>query len=227
MRLIHIFTVAMVLPLSVSGPGTASTVEEQNQRYHMGSNICSQVLDGKLSGFNATYYKGRISSGEIERASFCHCVGAEFTDDDDRFGLMKAEGDAAAKAMAAKITDALETCNSADGDLADTDEGGNPYDLDANLPDYEPANERLPIDESDRDMCNMAMTGSMLIPGFNEETIANRLKRTGQSTANLCACSARKMTAKSKQLKKEIEGASNPSVIYSSALGGAINSCLR
>lgn len=227
MQRILTFAAIVATSLTVAGPGTASQADP-DPRYAMGARICGQILDGKLGGFNASYYRQRVSTGPLERHGFCHCVGTEFADDaDDRFGLSKADGEQAAKAMTAKITDALETCNSADGDLADGEDTSDPYEAEGTLPDYKPADPRLPIDESDRDMCRMAMDGNMPIPGFDEEAVKRRLQRTGQSAADLCACSARKMTARSGELEKEMENAPNPSVVYSSTLGGSINTCLR
>ena len=109
---------------------------------------------------------------------------------------------------------------------ADLAESEDPYDLDAVLPDYVAADVRLKIDESDREMRQMFVADATLIPGFISESVNNRLKRTGQSANDLCTCSARKMTAKARQLEKEIENSPNSSVIYASTLGGAIDTCL-
>lgn len=223
----------MRLPLILAATGLLGAtapqeLTEKQQRYDMGKRICSMVLDDTLKPIDGAKYRDEVDAANWERSEYCHCVGEEFADDpDDRFGLMQATGDAEAKAMLAKIEDALQTCRPGAGNNADLADSDDPYELDAVLPDYVPANPELAIDETDREMCRMFVDDATLIPGFTSETVNRRLTRTGQSAADLCACSARKMTAKAKQLEKEIAGADNPSVIYSSTLGGAIHTCLR
>lgn len=222
------FAAFLTLALISATPGKGG--EQSSDPFHaMGAKICTQVLDGRLGDlFNPRYYQERFAAGHLQRDSFCQCVGSVFADDpDDRFGIGTATDDAEVAAMTAKITDALETCNATDGDLVDMDIPTDPYDLDGDLPDYVPADTRLAVDESDRKMCHMFVDDATLIPGFTSETVNARLQRTGQSATDLCTCSARKMSAKAKQLEKEIEAAPNSSVIYASTLGGAIHSCLR
>jgi hypothetical protein len=224
MRLPLILAVAGFL-LGATAP---QEVTEKQQRYDMGKRICAMVLDDELKPIDGAKYRGEVDAANWERAEYCHCVGEEFADDPkDRFGLMTATGDAEAKAMLAKIEDALQSCLPGAGNNADLATNDDPYDSDAMLPDYVPADTRLKIDEGDRHMCQMFLDDAPLIPGLTSETVNKRLMRTGQSAADLCTCSARKIAAKAKQLEKEIASAANPSIIYSSTLGGAINTCLQ
>lgn len=205
MRCSLAFTLIAAACLAVAAQGSTSPAND-DPRHDMGAGICGRIIDGTLGGFDTPYYRQRMSSGSLERGSFCQCVASEFADDDDdRYGLMTAEGDEAARAMTAKITDALESCNSADGDLVGADET---------------------VDSEVR-MCRMAMDGGLTIPGFNEDAVASRMKRTGQSVDDLCTCSAQKMAAKAAELDAELADAPNASVVYASTLGGTINACLR
>lgn len=222
------FAAVLTLALTLATPSKGS--EQNSDPVHaMGVKICTQMLDGTLGeGFHPRYYRERLAAGHLQRDAFCQCVGSTFADDpDDRFGLFSATGDAEAAAMTAKITDALETCNAMDGDLVDMDSPTDPYNLDGDLPDYVPADTRLAVDESGYEMCRMFVDDATLIPGFTSQIVNERLQRTGQSATDLCSCSARKMSAKAKQLEKEIEDAPNPSVVYASTLGGVIHSCLK
>lgn len=224
MRLPLILAVAGLL----NGAAAPQELTEKQQRYDMGRRICSMVLDDALKPIEGAKYRDEVDAANWERSEYCHCVGEEFADDpNDRFGLMKATGDAEAEAMLAKIEDALQSCRPGASNNADLAESEDPYDLDAVLPDYVAADVRLKIDESDREMCQMFVADATLIPGFISESVNKRLKRTGQSANDLCTCSARKMTAKARQLEKEIENSPNPSVIYASTLGGAIHTCLK
>lgn len=210
------------------GAALPQELTEKQQRYDMGKRICSMVLDDTLNPIQGAKYSDEVDAAKWERSEYCHCVAEEFADDpNDRFGLMKATGDAEAQAMLVKIEDALQSCRPNAGNNADLAENDDLYERDAVLPDYAPADPKLAIDEDDRNMCKMFVDGTHLIPGFTAETVNTRLTRTGQMAAEMCTCAARKMSAKAKQLEEEIEGADNPSVIYSSALGGAINSCLK
>lgn len=180
-------------------------------RYDLGQRICARVLEDDLIAIPGGGYRQAVDDARWERAEYCHCVGEEFADDPgDRFGLMHATGEAEAKAMIAKIEDALHTCLPGSGNMADLADSGT-EDSD---------------DEDDARMCRIALEGGLVMPGFDATDVAERMRQSGQTAAQLCGCSAAGMASGREAFEAEVAAAGNPAIIYGSKLAGTINRCV-
>jgi hypothetical protein len=75
-------------------------------------------------------------------------------------------------------------------------------------------------------MCQMAFDGGLLLPSFDADDLKREIKSIGQNLYDVCVCSARYFTAGGEASQKEIEGADNPNLVYSSTLAGVISTCV-
>ena len=190
----------------------------KEQRYDLGKRICAMVLEGELEAIAGKPYRETIDRTLWDRAEYCHCVGEEFADDPtDRHGLLRATGDDEAHAMQAKIEDALQSCLPGSGNMADL--AGT---------DYAHPDEDADDGESEADarLCEQAIEGGILLPGFDDDAVRVRMRASRQDRAMLCACSAKHMAVDPEAFDAEVEAAANPSIVYGSKLAGAINMCL-
>lgn len=193
----------------------ANAVQDRSvkeQRYALGTRICTKVMEEGLNGIDSDKYRSAVDSIKWERAEYCHCVGEEFADDpNDRFGLLTATGDATGEAMRAKIDDALHSCQPGVGDNADL------------------AEDETGDDTADEDtrMCHMLLDDVISAPGFRADEVLATLKATRRSADDLCGCAAKKMPSDRQAFDTpEAEGRS-PMIAYGGALAGAIEQCLR
>ena len=207
MRLSLTALVSAALSLSLQ---VAQAQPARDQLYRMGDSICRRVLGEGIEGIDNGSYRAAVAAENWGQDSYCHCVAEEFAVDiDDRFGVTTAAPAREAEAMAVKIDDALSTCLSSDGDLAD-----------------EPEIESLSYDDNDVRMCRMALDGGFMVPGFNETAVLTQIASSGQTTDDLCSCAAMHISAGGEPLQREIESAANPTIAYASTLAGGINGCL-
>ncbi|MBN9334890.1 hypothetical protein [Devosia sp.] len=199
-----------------------------NELYVIGLGACAAALDGQVEGIDGASFASTIAEAGVSKGDYCHCVATEFTIGDpgdlallnadtmesvDHFQFMTVMN------MMICVPDMETDWEVTDGDLVDIDM----FDEDAteDLPD-----EDFAYDEGDVYMCQQALDGGIMVPGFNEIDVLERLRSGGQSRTQLCTCAARYFAAGGEGLQDGIESAANPTIAYASTMAGAIEMCL-
>lgn len=207
--------------LFATQPVQAQTVSKQ--LHDIGYEACTLALQGKLEGVDGPHYRKIVDESSMNRVEFCSCVAEDFgTGDKADLARLKSANRAEQLGLMSvlSMTGCLPETDDevTDGDLAD----GDVVDSDLDSPE-----EDFAYDESDVNMCNMAMDGGMMVPGFDESEALARIRGNGQAVGDVCVCAARYFAAGGEELQKSIEGAANPNLVYSSTMAGAINTCIN
>lgn len=192
--------------------------------YQIGTDACSSALAGYLGDIDGDFFSAAISQAGVSRADYCHCVANEFTDGDaGDLALLTAntvesvdhmQFMASMNMMICLPEDPASDFEVTDGDLVDID-------MTEELPD-----EDFAYDDGDVYMCQQALDGGIMVPGFNEADVLDRMAAGGQSRTELCTCAARYFAAGGEGLAADIENAGNPTIAYASTMAGAIEICL-
>ncbi len=204
------------LALSLSPAQAQSRVD---QLYDIGLDACSEGLRGYVDNVDGTFFGAAISEAGMSEADYCGCVATEFTDGDDSdLALLNADSldsvDHRSFMTAINMMICLPDASDVlDGDLADMDQ--------EELPD-----EDFAYDDSDVYLCQQALDGGIMVPGFNETEVLDRMNAGGQTRTQLCTCAARYFAAGGEGLQQDIENAGNPTIAYTSTMAGAIEVCL-
>lgn len=215
-RLLFGGLIGLVLSL---GPVQAQS--RVDQLYDIGLDACSYALKGYIDTVDGAFFAAAISEARMSEAEYCRCVATEFTDgDDDDLALLNADSldsvDHRAFMTAMNMMICLpDASDVVDGDLADID-----------LEEEELPDEDFAYDESDVYMCQQALDGGIMVPGFNEAEVLERMDAGGQTRTQLCTCAARYFAAGGEGLQEDIENAGNPTIAYTSTMAGAIEVCL-
>lgn len=218
--------ISAALALLVSAH-TASAQSVSKQLHEIGYGACSLAMQGELKDVDGPHYRQIVDESSMNRVEFCSCVAEDFStgDKDDLAKLKSAKRvDHLAYMSVMSMTGCLPEDASnddvTDGDLVDTDFSDRESELDTPEDDFA-------YDESDVNMCKMAMDGGLMVPGFDESEVVSKIKSNGQKISDVCVCAARYFTAGGEALQKEIEEASNPTIVYASTMAGAINTCVN
>lgn len=193
---------------------------QADELYALGQDICAKSLSGEFSGLDVDQYRVEIEATGMDREAICACVGDNVAQIDPDLGpvlrneVISEDFAYLAFVMDQNIPDCMEKIGSEnhDGDLVGTE-----FDWQVQDGIY---------DAGDYAMCQSALEGGLMMPGFDEGDVLARMKAKGLSSIPLCQCSATYMKSISDRLEAEIGAAQNPSVIYNSALAGSIEQCL-
>lgn len=198
-----------------------------NELYVIGMSACASALAGQVDNVDGTFFAFAIAEAGVSKGDYCHCVGTEFTDGDPGdLDLLNSDTMESVDHFEFMTSMNMMICLPADDDSEVTD--GDLVDLDMTDADFaeELPDEDFAYDEGDVYMCQQALDGGIMVPGFNETEVLERMRSGGQSRTQLCTCAARYFAAGGEGLQKEIENAANPNVVYASTMAGAIEVCL-
>lgn len=215
-----IFSAVVALLVSTQAAQAQSV---SKQLYDIGYDACTLAMQGKLKGVDGPHYRRIVDEKGENRADFCACVAQDFSTG-DKSDLAKLKSPDRAQQLSLMSVLSMTGClpetddDVTDGDLVD-DDG-----IDGEL---DPPEEDFAYDESDVNMCKMAMDGGFMVPGFNEVEVKKKIRSNGQKVNDVCVCAARYFTAGGEGLQKSIEEAANPTIVYSSTMAGAINTCVN
>lgn len=220
-----IISAALALLVSAQGAFAQSV---SSQLHEIGYGACTLAMQGELEDVDGPHYRRIVDESSMNRVEFCNCVAEDFGtgDKDDLAKLTSASrvdhlAMMSVFAMTGCLPDGADDDDVTDGDLVDTDTD---FDVDGVLDSPE---EDFAYDESDVNMCRMAMDGGLMVPGFDETEVASKIRSNGQKISDVCVCAARYFTAGGEALQKEIEEAGNPTIVYASTMAGAINMCVN
>lgn len=209
-----VFIISAALAVLVSSQ-TASAQSVSKQLRDIGYGACTLAMQGELKDVDGTHYRGIVDKSSMNRVEFCTCVAEDFSTGDK---------DDLAKLKSAKRVDqlALMSVMAMTGCLPE-----NASDEDVTDGDLDSPEENFAYDQSDVNMCLMAIDGDLMVPGFNETEILRKINSIGLKATDLCVCAAQYFAAGGEALQKEIEEAGNPTIVYASTMAGAINICLN
>jgi hypothetical protein len=217
-----IINAALALLLSTQA---ASAQSVSKQLYEIGYDACTLAMRGELQDVDGSHYRRIVDESSMNRVEFCGCVAEDFGtgDKNDLAALKSAKRvDQLSLMSVMAMTGCLPESDDdvTDGDLAGTDFSDGESELD-------PPEEDFAYDESDVNMCRMALDGDLMTPGFNNVEVVKKIKSNGQTIGDVCICAGRYFTAGGESLQKEIEEAGNPTIVYASTMAGAINICVN
>ncbi len=193
----------------------ANAQDTSTELYVIGASACAAALVGHVDNVDGSFFAAAIADVGVSTGDYCHCVATEFADGDENdLALLNADTMDSVDHFEFMTAINMMICvpdvdDVLDGDLAEE------------LPD-----EDFAYDQSDVYMCEQALDGGIMVPGFNEADILTRLSASGQSRSQLCTCAARYFAAGGEGLQEDIENAGNPTIAYASTMAGAIEVCL-
>ncbi len=192
-------------------PVQAQSVEEW--LHHIGLDACQSALKGHVENVDGDFFAEAISDANLSPSAYCQCVADEFAEgDEEDLAILNADSLDSVDHHSFLTAINMMVC------LPDVD-----FDAleEEDLPD-----EDFAYDDSDVYMCQQALDGGIMVPGFDENDVLAQLEASGQSRTDLCTCAARYFAAGGEGLQTSIENAANPSIVYASTMAGAINVCL-